>query len=472
VAWWRRKSNVIPVLLIIATILSNYYIHGISDSSLENRMATLIEEAGSLPDQEIHGWFEEYKDTIEISGQFILYNDWKEEEIKRYFADKIGVESNFLRLYFTDGEGTNIIYPEITLPDDFDPRIRDWYQQAIQSDEIVITGTYDGVTDDIRMITVAMAVSDFSGNFMGVIAGDIPVEAIQDKLISRSKNFMGGIIISGGQKDLLQAYHPEGLEAAHQEMLLLAQNQTIEGTSFESAAIEVLALEEGFFLASWMPVEDSPWRIFTYVPLGDVLGYSRANLLTMLEVILLLAGFASVMYLYVHRPTLRLVRAIEKVDIERDSGYRIQWKESWGFESLVHHLNYFLSLWEKSYLFMKNSLRRQNELTEENLMMETLFKSMPHGVVKLDNEGYILDYNEYFCTIFGVSPETIEGVHLSAVTGRNQTLPEAVPSEESHFEGIRYLASGEATEFRIHVLPVILAEGLVKTYVVYHRKKA
>ncbi len=469
--WYRNRRTFVLAGIMLLIVLSSYTMHRISESSVEKRMLDIVSEADSLPDQEILGWFEDYKETIRISGEFFLYNDWKAEEIQRYFSDKIAVEGDFLRLYFSDGDGSNIVYPDVVLPEDYEPRVRSWYQQAIQSDEVIITEIYTGATNGVKMITVAMAISDFSGNFLGVIAGDIPVARIQERVSRRSEDFEGGIAILGNEEDRIEAFGSSEMADFHEEIIYKAHSELIEGKSFEFVTIEALKTSRGYYLLSWLPVEDSPWRVITYTPLGESLAQSQAALRLMVEIFLVILGIGVFIWVLMYRPYQRLIHGIRKVNVQQAPEYRIIWKESWGFAELVDHLNDFLSQCEKKHLYIMNSLNRQETLYEENRVMEALFKGVPHGLVRLDKEGCIVDFNEYFSDLFGVTLKEVKELALTRVIGFGERLPEETSLEEKVFEGVRHDAAGNPVPLRIHVLPVVAGEELVKTYVIYHAKK-
>ncbi len=80
-------------------------------------------------------------------------------------------------IYIGTASGEMILYPNQDLPDDFDPRQRSWYQDAVSSNgKSITTDPYtDASTGDV-LITVAQSVKDGSG----VLAIDISLKELSE----------------------------------------------------------------------------------------------------------------------------------------------------------------------------------------------------------------------------------------------------------------------------------------------------
>ena len=87
----------------------------------------------------------------------------------KYFHDKVDA------IYVGTNSGELIHAPDIELDDDFDPRTRPWYEDAVQDKgETVITTPYEDTSTGEMMITISMTTTDNSG----VIGIDLPVTTI------------------------------------------------------------------------------------------------------------------------------------------------------------------------------------------------------------------------------------------------------------------------------------------------------
>ncbi len=74
-------------------------------------------------------------------------------------------------------DGAMYLYPHATLPDDFDPREREWYKQAAgNSGKAIVTEPYEDLATGQILITIAQEIKDGSG----VIGVDINLESLRD----------------------------------------------------------------------------------------------------------------------------------------------------------------------------------------------------------------------------------------------------------------------------------------------------
>lgn len=103
---------------------------------------------------------------------------WTENLLKGYYENF----ENIGHIYMGDIYGNMYIYPHIELGDDFDPRDRPWYKDAISSGEFIWTDVYVDVGSGKASVSGAMPVHDSDGQISGVIAIDIKLEGIAEEL--------------------------------------------------------------------------------------------------------------------------------------------------------------------------------------------------------------------------------------------------------------------------------------------------
>lgn len=96
-----------------------------------------------------------------------------EEKLTEYLATHPQVTN----IYYASGEGSMTIYPEQSLPDDYDPRTRPWYQAADSAGgDVVITNPYVDASSGKMMVTLSQ--TDSLGR--GVVAVDVEVDDIAE----------------------------------------------------------------------------------------------------------------------------------------------------------------------------------------------------------------------------------------------------------------------------------------------------
>ncbi|MEH7235774.1 methyl-accepting chemotaxis protein [Bacillus sp. JJ1562] len=73
-------------------------------------------------------------------------------------------------------DGNMLLYPNASLPEDFDPREREWYKQAIANPgKVIITEPYEDLATGSILVTIAQTINDGSG----VIGLDIDLESLK-----------------------------------------------------------------------------------------------------------------------------------------------------------------------------------------------------------------------------------------------------------------------------------------------------
>jgi methyl-accepting chemotaxis protein len=193
----------------------------------------------------------------------------------------------FLNLYLGSADGEMIIVPDQSLPSDFDPRERPWFQNAENSDHAVWTDTYVDAGSGTLIISVARRVLDQNGELVGVLAGDISLAGISE-LVSTTKVGKTGytFMIDSSSKVLA---HPNAQ---------MVEDRFDASQFFDTSP--ALAGESGFVeyeyqgekrLASYLPIEEINGAIFAQIPVAEAYSANREVLrqIITLSIIVLLA---------------------------------------------------------------------------------------------------------------------------------------------------------------------------------------
>ncbi|WP_240545228.1 methyl-accepting chemotaxis protein McpU [Sinorhizobium fredii] len=83
----------------------------------------------------------------------------------------------FMSTYVGNGSGKFITWPEMKLPEGYDPRQRPWYQQAVKTDARVLTEPYIDASSGDLIISAAMPVKR-EGKLYGVAASDFSLKTL------------------------------------------------------------------------------------------------------------------------------------------------------------------------------------------------------------------------------------------------------------------------------------------------------
>lgn len=115
-------------------------------------------------------------------------------------------EETFLWTYFGEANGAYHIWPpDDELPDDYDPRTRPWYIDAVAANESTLTEPYFDITTNIETITVAVPV-ERNGDFYGVVGADFSTETLSSVLDATDLGGLGFAFLVTGDGKILA--HP------------------------------------------------------------------------------------------------------------------------------------------------------------------------------------------------------------------------------------------------------------------------
>ena len=102
--------------------------------------------------------------------------------LRKYFKTTIKDYPFFSSLYIGTTSGKFFIYPKQELPTGYDPRVRPWYKSAMNADGPVVTEPYKDASTGKWVVTAACKVVDKNGNVIGVIGGDVFLDALNGML--------------------------------------------------------------------------------------------------------------------------------------------------------------------------------------------------------------------------------------------------------------------------------------------------
>lgn len=116
----------------------------------------------------------------------------------------------------------------IPVPHDYDPRTRDWYNQANNATNAIITSPYIDVGTGKLVITIA---DSFNTNgYTGVIGADISIQSIVDDVLSINQDGVTAYLVDG-----------DGKFVAHSDQNMLQKSATVLGREFTINNIDKLA---------------------------------------------------------------------------------------------------------------------------------------------------------------------------------------------------------------------------------------
>ncbi|HHJ1299261.1 TPA: methyl-accepting chemotaxis protein [Pseudomonas sp. H2] len=256
--------------------------------------------------------------------------------------DQSVLKSVFAFTYFGKSDGGFLIRPQDEMPADYDPRTRPWYKSAAVESRTVLTEPYRDDTNGKLMLTVASPVNE-GGTLQGVVAGDLPLDAVERIINSVELKGMGYAFLVDADGKIL--VHP------NRDLLMKSFASAYvggrEGFSNELMEVELAGKSE---LVMFTAIEGLP-AVKWYVGLAldkdkafqELSGFrfaaAIATLVTVVATILLLG---LMIYLLMH-PLRRMSEAMKDVAKgEGDLTKRLEVKTRDEFGVLAQDFNFFL----------------------------------------------------------------------------------------------------------------------------------
>ena len=177
-----RKKLIITfsIILIIPALSIGIFAYSTAKNAVEHEIMDGMDENINLLNNFINNAIEPKLQNIDVFYQHItsdLYQGESSPELRREFSQYANMHPEIQSMYIGTTTGLFIREPNMKMPDDYDPRERDWYKASMEKkDETIISPPYISASTGKMVITISRASKDGSG----VIGIDITLDSIQD----------------------------------------------------------------------------------------------------------------------------------------------------------------------------------------------------------------------------------------------------------------------------------------------------
>ncbi|GIP33745.1 methyl-accepting chemotaxis protein [Paenibacillus sp. J2TS4] len=210
-----QKQILIPFLslILLASIIlsSASYLFSVNMtvSTLNKNIGNSIEETNRMFERFFRK-VEKQLTAISENGMISEYSPTPENEasLLSLFQMYHTANNDITNIYLGTEEGRITLYPEDqTLPSDYDPRTRPWYEEAIlNKDQTVWTEPYLNATDGSLVVSAAKAV-DKGGDTLGVLAIDVSLNELIELIENIQIGQEGYAVLFDDKGTFL--YHPD-----------------------------------------------------------------------------------------------------------------------------------------------------------------------------------------------------------------------------------------------------------------------
>lgn len=183
-------------------------------------------------------------------------------------------------VYIGTTTGEMFIVPESTLPENYDPRERPWYKDAMENDGVVWTRPYLDVVSGETIFSLAKQVYDQSGNGVGVLAIDVKLSEMMAFMSLEKISDNGFLILVSNYGDLIAA--PDDVEAFNQ----FEWSDRVLNNDFDSFK-ELYNGEE--VTVSFVTNRTTGWKLVGIVPDSDLYTRMESLLFLMIRIFIVVA---------------------------------------------------------------------------------------------------------------------------------------------------------------------------------------
>ena len=301
-------------IVILAFSLFALYNDYLQRNTIHNNLEFSINQAGTLTAGSVENW---------LGGRVLLMENLAEniaaQNLPARQAELIGqstLASQFLFTYLGGADGVFTQHPHEELPDDYDPRDRPWYTDAVTADDSILTEPYRDPTGDL-VVTIATPVSRY-GRLTGVVGGDLSLETLVNLINSVDFGGLGHAFLVSGDGQILVTPEPDQL------MKNLGDIYSGATPRIESG-LQAVQLDGRQRLLSFTPVAGLPsvdWYIGlsidrdkAYAPLAQ---FRTSAIIAMLVAVVAIAVLLSLLIKVLMRPLSNMGRAM--ADIAQGEG--------------------------------------------------------------------------------------------------------------------------------------------------------
>jgi DNA-directed RNA polymerase subunit alpha len=192
----------------------------------------------------------------------------------------------FIAVYVGTKNGDMFMRPvesEKQLPEDFDPRTRPWYKDAVaKPNEVIITDPYIDVVTKDTLVTVSKAVKSSKGEIVGAVGIDLSMAKISE-MLKKDLGFKETLFVINNKGIII--FHPDskriGLDISNESFF-----KNLKGQS------NVSYVKDGTVFYTCTKLSGIDWTLITEVNIKNLFGEVRSITNVNLVIVIIVAVLA------------------------------------------------------------------------------------------------------------------------------------------------------------------------------------
>ncbi|MDD9174358.1 methyl-accepting chemotaxis protein [Aliivibrio sp. S2TY2] len=253
---------------------------------------------------------------------------------------------------------------DLPIPDDYDPRIRDWYLAAQKSSDPIVTSPYMDVGTGNLIVTIAD--SFHTNGFSGVIGADISIQTIVDDILSINQEGVSAYLID-----------EQGNFVAHEDRNMTQKSVSVLGPDFSLNKVKQLSKnnsqsettvngKEAFVTAA--AISKTGWYFIAVVDKDLAFASVRSVIRDSAFMVVLQLMIIAVLAMFLIKKALAPLNVLSKAmeDLSKGEGdltqrIKVDTKDEIGY--LAIHVNAFI---EKLHTIIKDIATSSSELNSQS----------------------------------------------------------------------------------------------------------
>ncbi len=156
--------------------------------------------------------------------------------------------------------------PELKLNDDYNPLVKSWYNNAVNTEELQWSKVYKGSLSGELMITCSKVIYAQDSSIAGVIGVDLTIDAINEKIIGTDDETLGYTFLIDGEGNLIAHPEYEATDSRWDDIISVPLGMpmsTVEDENFRTIMKQCVEQKRGF--ARWKRNANSKYIAFETV---------------------------------------------------------------------------------------------------------------------------------------------------------------------------------------------------------------
>jgi len=162
------------LLIISVAIFGVYNLRELENETSENQYNLLINDLSKVTTN-FSTWISIKKEMLETTKDFVnnfSYDEITEDQINNRFLDINNDDEDVSQVYMGLADGRFVTGGQWIPPEDYDPRTRVWYKDAVKNDDTIISSIYTDRETGSQLVTISSPLF-INEAFVGVISADV-----------------------------------------------------------------------------------------------------------------------------------------------------------------------------------------------------------------------------------------------------------------------------------------------------------